>query len=78
MGHKGDMEYLFTYYKKNREERASDYAKVMPALSVFSACTEPSAREAIKARIHAMDVDELAKLQEFLGTANARPASRNT
>jgi len=27
---KGDKEYVFTYYRKRREERADDYRRVLP------------------------------------------------
>jgi len=33
---KGDSEYVMTYYRKSREERAEDYRKVTPKLLVFS------------------------------------------
>lgn len=68
---KGDREYVLTYYRKNREERAADYNKVTPKLSVFSNDVEPTAKEVIEAKIRSMDGDELAKLQEFLKAAKA-------
>ncbi|MGI0070453.1 MAG: hypothetical protein ACREAN_09410, partial [Nitrosopumilaceae archaeon] len=68
---KGDREYVLTYYRKNREERAADYRKVVPKLSVFSNNEEPTAKEEIEAKIRSMGPDELAKLQEFLKTAKA-------
>ncbi len=68
---KGDREYVLTYYRKNREERAEDYLKVIPKLSVFSSEEVPNAREEIEAKIKSMGQDELARLQEFLDTAKA-------
>ena len=68
---KGDREYVLTYYRKNREERAEDYRKVVLKISVFSSDETPSAREEVEAKIKSMGQDELAKLQEFLKTASA-------
>lgn len=68
---KGDREYVLTYYRKNREERAADYEKVVLKLSVFSSGKEPNTREEIEAKIRSMGQDELARLQEFLETASA-------
>ena len=67
---KGDREYVLTYYRKNREERAEDYRKVVLKLSVFSSDDTPSAREEIEAKIQSMGQDELARLQKYL-TAKA-------
>ena len=67
---KGDREYVLTYYRKNREERAEDYRKVVLKLSVFSSDDKPSAREEIEAKIQSMGQDELARLQKYL-TAKA-------
>ena len=67
---KGDREYVLTYYRKNREERAEDYRKVVLKLSVFSSDDTPSAREEIEAKIQSMGQDELARLQKYL-TASA-------
>jgi len=33
---KGDSEYVMTYYRKSREDRAEDYRKVIPKLLVFA------------------------------------------
>jgi integrase len=68
---KGDREYVLTYYRKNREERAEDYRKVVPKISVFSSEEKPSAREEIETKIKSMGQDDLARLQEFLKTAKA-------
>ena len=67
---KGDREYVLTYYRKNREERAADYQKVLGKISVFSS-TESTSKEEIEAKIRSLGQDELARLQEFLNTAKA-------
>lgn len=67
---KGDREYVLTYYRKNREERAADYQKVLGKISVFSN-TESTSKEEIEAKIRSLGQDELARLQEFLNTAKA-------
>ena len=54
---------------RNKDERAADYNKVIPKLSVFSSDVEPTAKEVIETKIRSMDGDDMAKLQEFLGTA---------
>lgn len=68
---KGDREYVLTYYRKSREERAADYKYVIPKLSVFGTDDKYKVREAIGEKIKTMKEDELAKLQKFLETANA-------
>ena len=35
---KGDKEYVFTYYRKSREERADDYRRVLPNDKVIVEC----------------------------------------
>ncbi|MBI3640672.1 MAG: tyrosine-type recombinase/integrase [Thaumarchaeota archaeon] len=68
---KGDREYVLTYYRKSREERAEDFRKVIPKLSVFGGEEGSKIREQVEAKVKALTEDELAKLQEFLKTANA-------
>jgi site-specific recombinase XerD len=68
---KGDREYVLTYYRKSREERAEDFRKVIPKLSVFGGDEESKIREQVEAKVRALSDDELARLQEFLKTANA-------
>ncbi|MGI0082800.1 MAG: hypothetical protein ACREAF_02695 [Nitrosopumilaceae archaeon] len=72
---KGDREYVLTYYRKSREERAEDFQKVIPKLSVFGGDEKSKIRGQIEARVKTLSEDELARLQEFLKTANAQPAS---
>jgi hypothetical protein len=68
---KGDREYVLTYYRKNREERAEDFRKVIPKLSVFGSDERSTMREQVESAIRTLDHDELARLQEFLQTAKA-------
>ncbi len=67
---KGDREYVLTYYRKSREERAEDFRKVIPKLSVFGTDEKSKVRERVEAKVKTLSDDELTKLQEFLKTAN--------
>lgn len=64
---KGDRKYVFTYYRKSREERAADYRKVMPKLVIFAPDEISKSKEEMEAKIRTMDAEDLARLQEFLG-----------
>lgn len=68
---KGDREYVLTYYRKSREERAEDFRKVIPKLSVFGSDEGSTVREQVESKIKTLDHDELTRLQEFLKTAKA-------
>lgn len=68
---KGDREYVLTYYRKSREERAEDFRKVIPKLSVFGSDEGSKIREQVESKIKTLNHDELTRLQEFLKTANA-------
>ncbi|MFQ5941442.1 MAG: hypothetical protein ACE5KA_07085, partial [Nitrososphaerales archaeon] len=66
---KGDAEYVFTYYKKSREERAEDYRIVMPKLSVLSNDERSKLREQVNEAIKTLKHKDLAALLEFIRTA---------
>lgn len=68
---KGDREYVLTYYRKSREERAEDFRKVIPKLSVFGGDEGSKIREQVEAKVRTLNSDDLTRLQEFLKTANA-------
>ncbi len=68
---KGDREYVLTYYRKSREERAEDFRKVIPKLSVFGVDEGTKIRDQVEAKVKTLSDDDLARLQEFLKTANA-------
>lgn len=68
---KGDREYVLNYYRKSRDERAEDYRKVIPKLSVFGCDERSKTREEIEAKVRCIGADDLARLQEFLKTAKA-------
>ncbi len=72
---KGDKKYVLTYYKKSREERATDYKKVIPKVSIFSTDEKYKLREQVNAQVNALDDETLARLQEFLRTARTQPDS---
>ncbi len=70
---KGDKEYVLTYYRKSREERAEDYRKVTPKLCVFEPDEASKLRDDIRESIDGLDRDTLQALQEFLKTAKGLP-----
>jgi len=61
---KGDSEYIMTYYRKSREERAEDYRKVTPKLTVFTQTKD--VRDNVEDEIRDMSKDELIGLLELL------------
>ncbi|MDE1832409.1 MAG: hypothetical protein KGI02_08590, partial [Thaumarchaeota archaeon] len=63
--------YVLTYYRKSREERAEDFRKVIPKLSVFCSDEGSTMREQVESKIRTLGHDELTRLQEFLKTAKA-------
>ena len=63
---KGDKAYVFTYYKKSREERAEDYRKVIPKVSVFAMDEKSKIRKQIEETIKDMKDKDLAALLEFM------------
>ncbi len=68
---KGDKEYALTYYRKSREERAEDYRKIIPKLSVFSLDEQSKIRKEVEQAVRKLSDDDLARLQKYLNTANA-------
>ncbi|MGQ0791269.1 MAG: hypothetical protein ACT4NJ_03485 [Nitrosopumilaceae archaeon] len=73
---KGDKEYVMTYYRKSREERAQDYRKVTPKLLVFA--EEKDARQEIEDKIRTMSKDDLSGLLEFLKNGKNQPSESST
>ncbi len=71
---KGDKEYVLTYYKKNREERAKDYKKVTPKLLVFS--EEKNPRREFEDEVRNMSDADLDVLLEFV--KNGKNQSRES
>lgn len=69
---KGDKEYVLTYYKKSREERAEDYKKVIPKVSVFTVDEKSKIRKQVEETIREMKDKDLATLLEFIGKREAR------
>jgi len=61
---KGDKEYVMTYYKKNRDERAEDYRKVTPSLLVFS--EQKNVRKDLEDQVRKMSSDDLGRVLEFV------------
>ncbi len=59
-------EYVFTYYKKSREERAEDYRKVIPKLSVFTMDEKSKIRKEVEETIKTMKDHDLATLLELI------------
>ncbi len=70
---KGDREYVMTYYRKSRQERAEDYRKAMPKLSVFQAQEVKDIREQAREELDTMSKDDLKALLEYI---NSKRASR--
>lgn len=68
---KGDREYVLTYYRKSMEERAADYQRVIPKLSVFGSDEKYIVKDQIASKIKDMKDQDLARLQKFLETVNA-------
>jgi|GEM_PF-1281449 len=71
-GHKA---YLITYYKKSREERAKDFQKLIPKLSVLTPADleDEKKREELKASIQGLSGDQLnaiLKLARKLASGN--------
>jgi len=58
--------YLFTYYKKSREERAEDYRKIIPKLSVFVPDDQTRIREQVEEAINTLKKEDLASVLEFI------------
>ncbi len=66
---KGDAEYVFTYYKKTREERAEDYRQVIPKVSIFDTDSK-SSREQVQEEMNKMSKEELDGLLDFIRKGN--------
>jgi integrase len=61
----GHEEYLITYYKKSRAERAEDYRKVMPKLNLFTMEEEEKLKEKAKSIIEALPREALLEILEI-------------
>ena len=66
----GHQEYLITYYKKTREERAEDYRKIAPKLQLFTApaATEKKRKE-LESELGALPTEALAQVLTYIKTA---------
>ncbi len=69
-GHKA---YLITYYKKSREERAEDYRRVMPKLSVFALDEKSTIRKQVEETIKTMKDEDVGRLLEFIANGKKLP-----
>jgi len=73
----GQKAYLITYYKKSREERAKDFQKLIPKLSVLtpSDLEDKKKREELKSSIQGLSGDQSnanLKLARKLANENRR------
>lgn len=73
-GHKA---YLITYYKKSREERAEDYRKVMPKLSVFALDEKSKIRKQVEETIKTMKEEDMGRLLEFIKNGKNLPRKQS-
>ncbi len=73
---KGDTEYVLTYYKKSREERASDYRKLIPKLSVFAGDEQFKIREQVEEAVRSMKQEDLTALLEFANSKKVVQVSK--
>lgn len=58
----GHKRYLITYYKKSRTERAGDYRKVIPKLSLFSNESDAELKEKAKETIEKLPKEALLEI----------------
>ena len=66
----GHQEYLITYYKKSREDRAADYRKVTPKLQLFTAPSDlEKQQKAIEDEIRYLPPEALAQVLQYVKTA---------
>ncbi len=72
---KGDSAYVLTYYKKSREERAEDYRKLTPKVSIFTMDEKSKIRKQVEETVKDMKDKDLAGLLEFMRTAKGLPES---
>ncbi len=70
---KGDKNYVMTYYKKTKEERARDYRKVMPKLCLFGTNEEEKVREQAVAELNRMDIEQVGRLLQFMKNGKNLP-----
>lgn len=70
---KGDKAYIMTYYKKSREERAEDYRKMIPKLSVFVPDDQVKIRDQVEEAIKTLKKEDLGRLLEFIKNGNNLP-----
>ncbi|MBI2936714.1 MAG: hypothetical protein HYY22_00755 [Thaumarchaeota archaeon] len=65
----GHQEYLITYYKKSREDRAADYRKVTPKLQLFTTPSDlEKQQQAVEAEIKSLPPEALAQVLSYLKT----------
>lgn len=62
---------MFTYYKKSREERAEDYRRVLPKLTVFAGNEQLKLREQAEGAVRCMPTEDLPALLEFINSKKA-------
>ncbi|MBI2938417.1 MAG: tyrosine-type recombinase/integrase [Thaumarchaeota archaeon] len=66
----GHQQYLITYYKKSRDERAADFRKVAPKLQLFTTPTDVEKQQKIiENEIKTLPPEALAQVLEFVKTA---------
>jgi hypothetical protein len=65
-GNKVNKEYVLTYCKKSRDERAEDYGKTISKLSVFIPDKQVRIREQIGGCHKTLKKEDLTVLQDFL------------
>lgn len=78
---KGDKEYVLTYYRKSRDERVSDYRKVIPKLTVFDYDSTDKAmvKQKLKDELYFMSEDEQRRLLDSIkGNKRAKGSSCQT
>lgn len=65
----GHQEYLITYYKKSREDRAADYRKVASKLQLFTTPSDlEKQQQAVEAEIKSLPPEALAQVLQYLRT----------
>jgi len=66
----GHQEYLITYYKKTREDRAADYRKVAHKLQIFTTSNDVEKQQkVIEEEIKGLPPEALAQVLQYLKTA---------
>jgi hypothetical protein len=66
----GHQEYLITYYRKTREERAADYRRLTPKLQLFTTPSDAEKQQqAIEDEVKGLPTEALAQVLQYLKTA---------